>query len=98
MMASDFTEDVQEILGPTLERLGFALTGADDSPDPGGRRQHIVYYQSDDCKLQLYESPREGETNCMIAPLDALDSFGLRTDKWQFLTRFSKTTQILWSG
>lgn len=59
-MASEFTEEVQGILGPTLERFGFALTGADDSPDPGGRRQHIVYYQSDDCKLQIYESSREG--------------------------------------
>jgi len=47
-----------------------------------------VYYRSKDCKIQVYESSREGEVNCMIAPLDAPNEFGLRSEKWQFLARF----------
>jgi hypothetical protein len=93
-MASDFSQEVQTIVGPVLERFGFALYGIDDSPDEGGRYQHLVYYRSDDCKIQIYKSGREGETNCMIAPLDAPDSFGLRADKWQFFTRFSERPDL----
>jgi hypothetical protein len=93
-MASNFGEKVQATVGPVLQELGFALSGNDDTPDEGGRRQHVVFYRSHDCKIQIYESSREGETNCMIAPLDAVDSFGLRTDKWQFLTRFSKRPDL----
>jgi hypothetical protein len=93
-VASDFSQEVQEIVGPVLESFGFALYGSDDSPDEGGRYQHVVYYRSGDCKIQIYQSGREGETNCMIAPLDAPDSFGLRAEKWQFLTRFSKRPDL----
>lgn len=93
-MASEFSEEVQTIVGPVLEGLGFAFYGSDDSPDEGGRYQDIVFYRSDDCKIQIYQSGREGETNCMIAPLDAPDSFGLRADKWQYLLRFSKTPDL----
>src|SRR5271169_37029 len=89
-MTSEFSRDVQMIVGPLLKELGFMLDEIDDSPDEGGRSQHVVYYRSNDCKIQVYESSREGETNCMIAPIDAPDSFGLRVEKWQFLTRFSK--------
>jgi hypothetical protein len=88
-MSAEFSAEVQEIVGPLLEGLGFVFDEVDDSPDEGGRRQHIVYYRSSDCKIQIYESSREGETNCMIAPLDAPNAFGVRTKKWQFLTRFS---------
>lgn len=89
-MNAEFSSQVQETMGPLLEGLGFVLDEIDDRPDKGGRRRHIVYYRSSDCKLQVYESSREGEFNCMIAPLDAPNAFGLETKKWQFLTRFSK--------
>jgi hypothetical protein len=89
-VTSEFSEQAQAIVGPLLGSLGFTLDAIDDTPDEGGRYQHVVYYKSDDCKIQVYQSGREGETNCMIAPLDAPNSFGLRTGKWQFLTRFSK--------
>lgn len=81
-------------MGPLLERLGYVLAEIDDSPDEGGRRQHVVYYRSNDCKIQVYESSREGETNCMIAPIDAADSFGPRAKKWQYLPRFSKQPDL----
>lgn len=89
-MNTDFFAQVQQIMGSLLEGLGFVVDEVDDRSDKGGRRRHIVYYRSSDCKLQVYESSREGEFNCMIAPLDAPNAFGLDTKKWQFLTRFSK--------
>jgi hypothetical protein len=93
-MNPEFGKDVQAIVGPTLEELGFVLDSVDDSPDEGGREQHVVYYRSTDCKIQVYQSSREGETNCMIAPLDAPNKFGLRTKKWHFISKFSKKPDI----
>lgn len=94
MTNSEFSTEVQTIVGPVLEQLGFVLDEIDDSPDEGGRRQHIVYFRSEDCKVQVYESAREGEVNCMIAPIDVPNEFGLRARKWQFLTRFSKRPDL----
>jgi len=91
---SEFSTEVQTIVGPVLEQLGFVLDEIDDRPDEGGRRQHIVYFRSEDCKVQVYESAREGEVNCMIAPIDVPNEFGLRARKWQFLTRFSKRPDL----
>jgi hypothetical protein len=93
-MPSKFSTDVQTIVGPLLKELGFVLDEIDDSPDEGGRRQHIVYYRSNDCKIQVYESSREGAVNCMIAPLDVPNEFGLRAKKWQYLTRFAKRPDL----
>jgi hypothetical protein len=94
MTDSEFSTEVQTIVGPVLEQFGFVLDEIDDSPDEGGRRQHIVYFRSNDCKVQVYESAREGEVNCMIAPIDVPNEFGLRARKWQFLTRFSKRPDL----
>jgi hypothetical protein len=91
---SEFSTEVQTIVGPVLEQLGFVLDEIDDRPDEGGRRQHIVYFRSEDCKVQVYDSAREGEVNCMIAPIDVPNEFGLRARKWQFLTRFSKRPDL----
>ena len=93
-MASEFSADVQAIVGPTLEERGFVLDEIDDSPDEGGRDQHVVYYRSKDCKIQVYDSSREGEVNCMIAPLDAPNKLGLRTKKWHYISKFSKRPNI----
>jgi hypothetical protein len=41
-MASVFSEEVQIIVGPVLQRFGFVLYGSDDTPDEGGRYQHVV--------------------------------------------------------
>jgi hypothetical protein len=89
-MSHEFLTGVRSIIEPTLADLGFRPDGYVDDIDEGGRKVRIAFYRSADCKMQIYESSREGETNCMIAPLDAPDSFGLRADKWQLFTRFSK--------
>jgi hypothetical protein len=93
-MAPEFSADVQAIVGPLLDSLGFVLEEIDDNPDEGGRRQHIVFYRSDDCKIQVYDSARDGDVNCMIAPLDVPNEFGPRAKKWQFLPRFSKLPDL----
>lgn len=93
-MASEFSRNVQAIVGPLLEELGFVLDEIDDSPDEGGRPQHVVYYRSTDCKIQVYRSSREGETNCMIAPLNAPNTFGLTAKKWHFISKFSRRPNV----
>jgi hypothetical protein len=93
-MASDFSAKVQKIVGPLLSDLGFTLDEIDDNLDEGGRRGHVVYYRSDDCKMQIYQSSREGEVNCMIAPPDVPNEFGLRAKKWRYLTRFAKRPDV----
>jgi hypothetical protein len=90
-MTENFPTGVQSIVGPLLAHLGFVLDGIDNDVDEGGRRNSVVYYRSNDCKIQIYQSSREGSVNCMIAPLDAPNKFGPRdrSYKWQYLTRFS---------
>ncbi|MDV3130180.1 hypothetical protein M1247_35120 [Mycobacterium sp. 21AC1] len=94
MMNTNFLAEVEEIVGPLLAELGFALDGIDDGSDERGGSRHIVYYRSDDCKIQIYKSSREGEINCMIAPLNAPNEFGLRADRWQYFTRFAKRPDL----
>ena len=50
-----------------------------------------MFFRSEDCKIQVYDSLRGGEINCMIGPLDAQNVFGLydRSGKWQYLPRFA---------
>ena len=77
-----FARDVESIVGPSLAQLGFVLDEIDSSVDEGGRPGSVVYYRSSDCKIQIYNSSREGNINCMIAPLDAPNnSFGLNRRK-----------------
>lgn len=89
-VTADFSAEVEAILGPLLGNLGFTLDEVDDSPDEGGRERHIVYYRSSDCKIQVFDSRREGDVNCMIAPANVPNQFGLEAEKWQFLTRFAE--------
>ncbi|WP_431236118.1 hypothetical protein ACQ856_28835 (plasmid) [Mycolicibacterium psychrotolerans] len=89
-MASEVSAEIQTIIGPVLADRGFTLDDIDDSPDEGGRPRHVVYYRSNDCKIQVYESAREGEVNCMIAPLDAPNEWGLDSRSWHFLTHFAQ--------
>ncbi|WP_335331116.1 hypothetical protein [Mycobacterium kyogaense] len=86
---SSFRDDVEAIVGPALAVRGFVLDQIDDNPDSGGRERHIVFYRSPDCRIQIYESSREGETNVMIATSDA-HQFGVNSPDWQFLTRFTE--------
>ncbi|ALR10822.1 hypothetical protein MYCSP_04345 [Mycobacteroides saopaulense] len=54
----------------------------------------MVYYRSSDCKIQVYQSAREGSINCMIAPLDVPNEYGPRAEKWQYLNRFVKRPDL----
>lgn len=95
-MSNDFPSDVRIVVEPVLSIRGFVLDEIQNGADGGGRHLCVVYFRSADCKMQIYESAREGETNCMIAPLDAQNEFGLRSTpkKWQYLTSFVKRPDL----
>jgi hypothetical protein len=90
-VTENFPAKVQSIVGPLLADLGFAVDEIDNDVDEDGRRGSVVYYRSEDCKIQVYQSAREGSVNCMIAPLVAPNIFGLydRSYRWQYLAKFS---------
>jgi hypothetical protein len=91
-----FAAEVEAVVGPLLADLGFTLDEVDNNIDEGGRQGSVVYYKSDDCKIQIYRSSREGSVNCMIAPLDAPNVFGLydQSYKWQYFTKFSTAPNV----
>lgn len=80
--------------------LGFALDCIDDDVDEGGRSGHVVYFRSEDCKLQIYWSSREFEINAMIAPLSAPNVHGLydTSSKWHYLNEFVKHPNFRWKS
>lgn len=97
-MTQEFMSGVRSIIEPLLTELGFQWDGYDSAVEEGdagvregGRRGSVVFFRSDDCKMQIYESKRDGSINCMIAPLDAPNKFGPydRTGKWQYLPKFA---------
>jgi hypothetical protein len=90
-MTQEFLAGVQSIVEPLLAELGFLVDEYVDGVDEGGPKGAVAFYRSDDCKIQVYESARSGEINCMIAPLHAANTFGLhdRSAKWQYLVRFA---------
>ncbi len=88
-MSECFAQDVQEIVGPALFEQGFQLDEVDDRPDSGGRERHVVYYRSNDSKVQIYKSSRDGSVNCMIAPVDTPNEFGPNAQRWQYIRRFA---------
>lgn len=90
-MTQDFLAGVRAIVEPLLINLGFQLDGYDDAVDEWGRRGAVVYFRSADCKIQIYDSSRDGSINCMIAPLGALNVFGPhdQSGMWQYLPRFA---------
>jgi hypothetical protein len=81
---------VRAIVEPLLIQLGFQLDEFGDAAYHD-RKAYVVFFCSKDCKIQVYDAPREGEINCMIAPLDAANVFGLydRSGKWQYFPRFA---------
>jgi hypothetical protein len=94
-MTQEFLDGVRSIVEPLLVQLGFCLDAVDDNVDEWGRPGSVVFYRSEDCKIQVYASSREGSINCMIAPLDAANVFGPhdRSGKWQYLPRYA-----IWQG
>lgn len=100
-MTNEFIVGVRSIVEPLLNELGFQLDHYDgdvyEGSDPrggraaGGPRGSVVFFSSSDCKIQIYDSARDGAINCMIAPLDATNVFGPydESGKWQYLPRFA---------
>jgi hypothetical protein len=95
-MTQPLLAKVQSIVGPLLTELGFRVESYAEDVDEGGRPGSVVYYRSSDCKIQIYKSSREGNVNCMIAPLDAPNEFGPhdRSLTWRFLNEFSPAPDV----
>lgn len=89
-MTEEFLAGVRSIVEPLLIQLGFQLEEFGDVVEHG-RKASVVFFRSSDCKIQIYDAPREGEINCMIATLDADNKLGLydESGKWQYLPRFA---------
>jgi len=90
-MTRDFLAGVRSIVEPLLIELGFQLDEYDGDVDEWGRKGAVAFFRSKDCKVQVYNSTREGSINCMIAALDAPNVFGPhdQSGKWQYLPRFA---------
>ncbi len=89
-MTEEFLAGVRSIVEPLLIQLGFQLDEFGDAVHYD-RKAYVVFFRSKDCKIQVYDAPREGEINCMIAPLDAADVAGVydNSGKWQYLPMFA---------
>jgi hypothetical protein len=95
-MSHEFLTGVRSIIEPTLADLGFRPDGYVDDIDEGGRKACIAFYRSADCKMQIYESSREGNVNCMIAPASATNEFGPldKSLQWHYLNEFSPAPDV----
>lgn len=87
----EFLTKVYRIVEPLLNELGFHVDEFDAKVDDWGRPGAVVYFRSSDCKIQIYDSSRDGSINCMIAPSGAENIFGPhdQSGKWQYLPRFA---------
>lgn len=90
-MTQEFLTEVRSIVEPLLNKFGFKFDEYDGDATEGGAKSSVVYFRSKDCKIQIYDSPREASINCMIAPLDAPNVFGPtdRSGKWQYIVMFA---------
>ncbi|CDO87625.1 hypothetical protein AWC29_27865 [Mycobacterium triplex] len=90
-MTQEFLTGVRSIVEPTLIELGFQLDEIDDDVDEWGRKGSVAFFRSIDCRIQIYDSIRDGTINCMIAALNSPNVFGPhdRSGKWQYLPRFA---------
>ncbi len=96
MVEDGFSQEVHAIVGPLLSSMGFALDAIDNDVDEGGRTGSVVFYRSQDCKIQIYYSSREREINAMIGPLDAPNEHGLydRSRKWHYFNDFADEPKL----
>jgi len=76
---SPFRRLIGKLLGPFLSQNGFARAGRI-------RRKYYEAYvfQSARCKIGFYDSPREGEVNCMLAPPSAPNTLN-EADGWRYI-------------
>lgn len=83
--------DLEQFLKPTLSQAGFKLDEVQDAAVYGNRPAWAVYYHSQNCKLQICWSARDGGIDFMLAPLNAPNEIGLanQSRKWRFMLMLS---------
>nr|PBJ56765.1 hypothetical protein BB736_20320 [Mycobacterium avium subsp. hominissuis] len=55
-MREEFLNGVRAVVEPLLIQLGFQLDEYGDV-DVHGRKASVVYFRSNDCKIQVYDAP-----------------------------------------
>ena len=78
-------------------RAGFRLSAIEDPAVFHSRPAWVLYYESDDCKLQICWSSHDGGIDFLLAPLDAPNEFGLlnSSGKWRLMLLLSKARDSL---
>lgn len=96
VVANEFPQQVQTIVGPLLSSMGFDVDAIDNDVDEGGRTGSVVFYRSQDCKIQIYFSAREREINAMIGSLNAPNEHGLYTHsrEWHYFNEFTDEPKL----
>lgn len=84
-MTQEFLTAVRSIVEPLLAELGFQMNEFMGDIGPSDKKGSAVFFRSEECKIQVYDSRRNGDINCMIAPRGAPNVFGPydRSGVWQ---------------
>jgi|GEM_PF-2520745 len=84
-MTQEFLMAVRSIVEPLLTELGFQLDEYMGDIGASDKKGSAVFFRSEDCKIQVYDSRRNGDINCMMAPLAATNIFGPydRSGAWE---------------
>lgn len=90
-MTQEFLMAVRSIVEPLLTELGFQLDEYVGDIGASDKKGSAVIFRSEDCKIQVYDSRRNGDINCMIAPLAATNTFGPYDSSgvWQYIALFA---------
>lgn len=90
-MTEEFLIAVRSIVEPRLADLGFRLEEYMSDVGPNDKEGSAVFFRSNDCRIQIYDSRRNGDINCMIAPLSADNIFGPydRSGMWQYIVMYA---------
>ncbi|WP_428341819.1 hypothetical protein [Mycobacterium sp.] len=89
--------ELERYLEPTLSGAGFKLDGLEDPSTYQNRPAWVIFYQGQDCKLQISWSARDGGIDYLLAPLDAPNEFGLsnKSKKWHLMLMLSNVRDDL---
>lgn len=81
-MTSDFENKVQLVLSEFLSKNGFKH---EQSQDFDGGNETLVVYSSPQCKLRFYRTQRDGEVNCQIGAIGAIN-LDMESSDWLYLS------------
>lgn len=89
--------ELESFLAPTLTQAGFELDEIVDPTIYQDRPAWVIYYRSQDCRLQFAWSARDGGIDWLLAPRDAPNEFGLSNEsgRWRLMLLLSNVSDEL---